>query len=638
MSDPNESTSTGDDGTALLSSACLELCAKLRHNDPSILPAVGQSLVIRNLSEREEMELADALLENTNVKYLDLQTENYTESSAEAMAKYVRTSKHLQRIDWNITYSEELLCCFLLAFQESTSLKELYIPIAYDLLGVPSNLALENMLTHTHSLRSLSLHCPEKGIAAAAVASGLQKNTTLRELIFRRNDEFARGDTETNVSTILNSLRDHPLLRRLSLGDLMDLTGLETLLRSDASKITDLDIHTSSRGPPMMGLTQVLKALAQRGTLTKLTLKRCPLGRDEARLLRMVLCKTPSLQSLVLTYGTLGSAALAEVAQALNHNTSIKVLDVSHNDKLADLESANIFGGILRNNKTITTFDLSGNDFGETPGAVDCIADGLASNSTLLNIDLSDCFLEDRGVYILAQTLDFRITALKKINLGTNYITHAGVGVIIETLEQSSHHITDLDLKNNRIGSEGARFLARSLENNALPNLKELSLSYCGLDDDKFIAMVSALKQNTSLLQLDLRNNGLSDRAFFALAESLPEIKVLQRVDFTWCTGLASAMPLLLAGLRMNTSLFRFHVDGCAPFSAPPTIQETAKCAGGWIREIESVGYRNRCLSRCLSLIRAQPRGVWSHALARVATFPDGIFEVLRSKPSLVPS
>jgi hypothetical protein len=57
------------------------------------------------------------------------------------------------------------------------------------------------------------------------------------------------------------------------------------------------------------------------------------------------------------------------------------------------------------------------------------------------------------------------------------------------------------------------------------------------------------------------------------------------------------------------------------------------------MQEMERLGYRN-CFS---PLIRAPietlpPRGVWPHALARVATLPDVIFEVLRSKPSLVPS
>jgi hypothetical protein len=98
-------------------------------------------------------------------------------------------------------------------------------------------------------------------------------------------------------------------------------------------------------------------------------------------------------------------------------------------------------------------------------------------------------------------------------------------------------------------------------------------------------------------------------------------------------------MPLLLAGLSKNTSLFHFRVAYCAPDSVPPTIEETARCAGGWMQEMERLRYRNRFLP----LIRAPkerlpPRGVWPHALARVATLPDVIFEVLRSKPSLVPS
>jgi hypothetical protein len=54
---------------------------------------------------------------------------------------------------------------------------------------------------------------------------------------------------------------------------------------------------------------------------------------------------------------------------------------------------------------------------------------------------------------------------------------------------------------------------------------------------------------------------------------------------------------------------------------------------------MECLGYRNRFLP----LLRAPkdrlpPRGVWSHALARVAILPDVIFQVLCSKPNLVPS
>jgi hypothetical protein len=114
---------------------------------------------------------------------------------------------------------------------------------------------------------------------------------------------------------------------------------------------------------------------------------------------------------------------------------------------------------------------------------------------------------------------------------------------------------------------------------------------------------------------------------------------VLQRVDFPWCAGLASAMPSLLTGLRKNTSLFRFHVTGCAPYSVPPTHEQTARCTGGWMQEMERLGYRNRFLPWLrVPKERLPPLGVWPRALARVATYPDVIFEVLRSKPKLVPS
>jgi hypothetical protein len=98
MSDPNDSRGTINDGRPLLSLTFLEVCAKVRKDDPSILPEPGEPLRIRDLSEKEDIELADALLENTSVTYLQLTTETFTKSSAEAMAKYVRAS--LQRIGW----------------------------------------------------------------------------------------------------------------------------------------------------------------------------------------------------------------------------------------------------------------------------------------------------------------------------------------------------------------------------------------------------------------------------------------------------------------------------------------------------------------------------------------------------------
>jgi hypothetical protein len=98
-------------------------------------------------------------------------------------------------------------------------------------------------------------------------------------------------------------------------------------------------------------------------------------------------------------------------------------------------------------------------------------------------------------------------------------------------------------------------------------------------------------------------------------------------------------LPLLLEGLRKNTGLFHFHVASCAPSSIPSKPENTAKCAGGWMQEVERLGYRNHFLPLIrVPIERLPPRGIWSHALARAAILPDVVFEVLRSKPNLVPS
>jgi hypothetical protein len=64
------------------------------------------------------------------------------------------------------------------------------------------------------------------------------------------------------------------------------------------------------------------------------------------------------------------------------------------------------------------------------------------------------------------------------------------------------------------------------------------------------------------------RGNDFSERAFSALAESLPEIKNLQRFDLSWCSGLPDH-AFAIGRITHDTSLFRFHVDYCAPFFGP---------------------------------------------------------------------
>jgi hypothetical protein len=70
MSDRDHFTSqitSNGDGVSLSPSFLEFFASKVRSNDPSILPELGKPFQIRNLSEREHIELADALQESINV-------------------------------------------------------------------------------------------------------------------------------------------------------------------------------------------------------------------------------------------------------------------------------------------------------------------------------------------------------------------------------------------------------------------------------------------------------------------------------------------------------------------------------------------------------------------------------------------
>jgi hypothetical protein len=163
---------------------------------------------------------------------------------------------------------------------------------------------------------------------------------------------------------------------------------------------------------------------------------------------------------------------------------------------------------------------------------------------------------------------------------------------------------------------------------NAMPSLKDLMLDDCGIEDDGFVALVSALERNGSLQLLSFEDNEIGDRGLLALAESLPNIKGLQRIDLTANATFESVLSSLLAGFRKNTSLVEVNIGG----------YEKAE----WSQEMKFLGQRNiftPLLKTSDPTEDTSPRlGIWSRALGKLATEPDVLFYALRSNPKLVGS
>jgi Ran GTPase-activating protein (RanGAP) involved in mRNA processing and transport len=458
----------------------------------------------------------------------------------------------------------------------------------------------------------------EEAVTAAMIASGLSKNATLREI------ELVDWVETSRISALI-ALRDHPVLEKLQVEGFSSLVGVDALLRGKNSQLKELIIEKfngSLTGEQVVGFESFMKEMERNTTILKMAIMNVPLSRDNIQQLTAMLRRNTVLQDLDLTGDALGSTGFAEIASVLYRNTSIQGLDVSYNG-LDDLVAANALRELLLQNKTITRLCIYGNPFGSNVAAVRCIADGFRANTTLQELHLSDCNLDDQGLSILAESLGQQKRGLADLSLCENQITCSGLRALVYTVALST--VTNLDLSQNSILDEGASFLAETLRLQTLPSLAHLHLTECRISDDGILALMSALEENETLEFLDLDNNAFSVQGYLALASSLPNIKGLRHIDFSCMTSDPSVMPALLEGFRENTSLHEVNIAG-------------GEYDKEWLQELRFLLYRNKfsCLLQDSDADDHASLGLWSRALGSVATRPDVLFHVLTSKAGLM--
>jgi Ran GTPase-activating protein (RanGAP) involved in mRNA processing and transport len=453
--------------------------------------------------------------------------------------------------------------------------------------------------------------------AAVDMATGFSCNTTLRDLELNCCNA-------PNIPLVLEGLHDHSTLRTLILDRLPNLSGLGNLLQQQQQRnhaISDLHIsrYKFSDGPVPSGLEQLVTAMQRNTTIAKLTISQSSIGRDQAKVLRAMFPRNQTLKSLNLVNNCIDAEALAELATGLYRNTSLEHLDVADNH-LNDAVATRVLQHLIRRNNTLTRLDIDRNSIGF--GNVERIADGLRINATLQEVDLSSSVLCDTGVEVLVRGLCQNST-LQTLALCDNCITATGVRcLLVNLLVDGSSGITNLVLNGNPIGDEGASLLANALGRNTMRKLLRLHLDTCALGDDCLAALASAIERNDTLLLLSMKNNAFGSRGILAFAWSLPEIKALQRVDFTWNSSVTSNIASLLEGFRENTSLVHVNIPEFEP--------------GEWIATMNFLQTRNQFLPLLLAPDDDLPIGIWSHALATVAADPDVLLYILCFRPGLV--
>jgi hypothetical protein len=254
-----------------------KLCAQLRANDPSVLPEEPSNYFEPDVPGSGRLEIAEALLQNTIVRRIGLDAGNYGKLSADAMAKYLAQRKHLLAVKLGVDFSfgtaeecahQQFLSTFIEAIGQSNSAKELELPCP----GlIPTSRCLENLLTRTKTLQSLTVSLEGQGsseeAATAAIASGFAKNATLRKVTMAYWQETSRIG-------VLAALRDHPVLETLQVEGISSFTGIDALLSSTHSQLKQLIIarFSGSIGEQVVGFESFMLEMGRNTTIIKLAI------------------------------------------------------------------------------------------------------------------------------------------------------------------------------------------------------------------------------------------------------------------------------------------------------------------------------------------------------------------------------
>ena len=216
------------------------------------------------------------------------------------------------------------------------------------------------------------------------------------------------------------------------------------------------------------------------------------------------------LKGLTGTSGTrISNAEVRELAEVLAVNTTLTNLDLSKTwlEPEEGVVGVQAIGQALTVNTTLTRLDLSHNSFGKK--GVRATGEALALNTGLKHLDLSNSlgWGDGQAIKLIGQGLAVHKT-LTTIRLSANIIGAKGAAAIAQAVKVNKA-LTSLDLGFNRIGAKGASQIAQALQVNNVLTTLHLYDNPIGAKGATKIA--KALQVNHVLTTLDLDDCGLDE-------------------------------------------------------------------------------------------------------------------------------
>jgi len=499
-------------------SIILQLCDRLRSNDPNLSSLSLSSLPLFEIAATDIDLILGALVENQSVTELsfslpdDIQDGN----TASLLKQYLGCSHCLLEslsLSSLAMSSWQGLCD---ALKLNTSVKTLEI-------GTPASVLVTE---HLDSLNQLA--CQQ---FADALATSEVDCLTLRRFHIESSEWpcFLKGLKTTKRLELHQIVSDTSFfdslvgvsenLQELSIIQCSSKTSSDTLLRAVSENSCIL--HLEKLRIAECNSCEFATALCRFGSmdiLKELDLRDNAMSDHIASTLAEWLTQQPSLENLILEGCDLSGAACSSILNALGQHQGITQLDVRRNHLNGDSSS------VLKLPPNLKVLDLSENK-------------GLGESSWLPS-------LVENNPHVV------------EWNLATINMTDKGLTDVCMAIDRHGEtcKIKVLDLGQTTVGIKGLAALSFVLEKR-LTSLKKINLTSCGLDDEAISNLARSMKNHKSLIEVSLSYNPFGNTACHVLAETASTMPSLRSLGISFARYDNEGLGYFVSALRDNPRL-----------------------------------------------------------------------------------
>eukprot|EP00940_MAST-03C_sp_MAST-3C-sp2_P000627 g627.t1 len=293
------------------------------------------------------------------------------------------------------------------------------------------------------------------------------------------NKRLRNDDVAAFVETLRTGAENVLEIRRLDLsynqiGD-VGATALVDLLRP-SSKVVVRELLLEGNCIAAKGVAAIAEQLQHNSKLRLLNLNGNDLGRSGGSSLIRSLKSNTTLDSLSIGSTNIDANVIIELSSHMQSSCSIRHLDIS-NPVRKRRESDVVFqwiGKFIRWSRSLESLCLQKMDIGDSE--IDILKTYLADNKTLKSLDLS-----------------------------RNRINAKGASVLSRLVSNGQCALTQLDVSSNQIGDKGAMAFAVTISDDATP--EKLSVAHNKIGDAGLCALARALRRNSCLRELRVWGN-----------------------------------------------------------------------------------------------------------------------------------